>query len=303
MMAEPGLAVVPVGGVGQGQVGLAVDEKERREFQARCQAHVLSVRGIHGGRGGGTSSVWSAAETNALYARALTEFGEMAERKVSAAANSSRKRTAEEFAAFLGRNPYGVSIETASPADVGAFIVSDWLPRHSGNCRTVLPSTGKTVASASAVKGVVKDLSKTYTLLGYAAGHENPAKSEVVKSYRDGYERCLHDEDVKVQRAKVFTEVKLDALLAHMADRVKQETDALELCTLLMDQAAVLYLWESLARGKECGALSAREIEGGAAPAAYPGWSKTVHKNPVRVVRWPRLGRELGSPSSKLLHN
>ncbi|GAQ90235.1 hypothetical protein KFL_006170030 [Klebsormidium nitens] len=207
----------------------------RREFQARCQAHVRSVRGIQGGRGGDTGSVWSAAETDALYARALTEFGEMAERK------------------------------------------------------EVLPSTGKTVASASAVKGVVKDLTKTYTLLGYA-GHENPAKSEAVKSFRDGYERYLHDEGVKVQRAKVFTEAKLDALLAFLADRLKQEMDALELCTLLMDQAAVLYLWESLARGKECGALSAREIEGGAAPAAYPGWSKTVRQEPSARIPLAQAG-------------
>ena len=223
--------------------------------------------------------MWSEEETDAFYARALTEFGTMAERKVTAEANRSRKRTTEEFAAFLGRNPYGVSVETATAADVGAFIVGDWIPRHSGNCRTVLPATGQVVASASAVKGVVKDLSKTYTLLGFS-GHENPAKSEAVKSFRDGYERHLHEEGVKVQRAKVFTEAKLDALLAFLGDRLQQEAGALELCTLLMDRAAVLYLWESLARGKECGNLQARQVEGGANPAAYPGWSKTVRQEP-----------------------
>ncbi|GAQ86251.1 hypothetical protein KFL_002790010 [Klebsormidium nitens] len=254
-----------------------VGEERRREFQAQCQQHVLNVRGIDRGTGRAGGSVWSEAKTLALYERALTDFGTIAERKVSAAANSSRKRTAQEFAAFLGRNPFGVSLETATPANVGAFIVGDWMPRHSGNCRTVLPSSGKTVASASSVKGVVKDLSKTYTLLGYS-GPENPAKSEVVKSFRGGYERYLHDEGVRVQRAKVFVEEKLDLLLAFLARRIGEESDLLECCTLLIDQAAVLYLWESLARGKKCGSLSARQIQAGAEPAAFPGWSKTVRK-------------------------
>lgn len=80
-----------------------------------------------------------------------------------------------------------------------------------------------------------------------------------MKSFRDGYERYLHDEGVKVQRAKVFTKSKLDALLAYIAGRLREETEALELCTLLMDQAAILYLWETLARGKECGSLSANQ--------------------------------------------
>lgn len=50
-----------------------------------------------------------------------------------------------------------------------------WLPRHSANRETVLPATGQVVASASAVKGVVKDPSKTYTLMGFS-GHEEPSE-------------------------------------------------------------------------------------------------------------------------------
>jgi integrase len=156
--------------------------------------------------------------------------------------------------------------------------MGDWLPRHSGNCRTVLPATGQTVASASAVKGVVKDLSKTYTLLGFE-GNKNPAKSEVVKSFRDGYAKLLQDEGVRVQRAKVFTEQKLDALLAYLAEQLGRTPEGIERCTLLMDQAAVLYLWESLARGKECGNLSRRQTEL-EERAAYPGPSKTVRQEP-----------------------
>jgi integrase len=171
-----------------------------------------------------------------------------------------------------------VTVETATATDVGAFIVGDWLPHQSGNCRTVLSATGQTVASASAVKGVVKDMSKTYTFLGFE-GNKNPAKLEAVKSFRDGYARYLQNEGVRVQRAKVFTEQKLDALLAFLAGQSASTPEGLEHCTLLMDQAAVLYLWESLARGKECGNLSRQQVEL-EERAAYPGPNKMVRQEP-----------------------
>ena len=42
------------------------------------------MRGIEGGRGGsGADAVWTEAETEALYARSLTQFGAIAERKVT----------------------------------------------------------------------------------------------------------------------------------------------------------------------------------------------------------------------------
>jgi hypothetical protein len=125
----------------------------------------------------GRVQVRSEAETVAFYGKAFEDFGRIAEMKVSTETNNGRKRTFEEFSAFLQSNPFGVTVETATAADVGAFIVGDWIPRHSQNCRTVLPSSGKSVASASAVKGVVKHLSKTYNLLGLPNGH-NPARSE-----------------------------------------------------------------------------------------------------------------------------
>lgn len=178
--------------------------------------------------------MWSEAETVRLYEQALDQFGQIAERKVSAAANQGRKRTLQEFDAFLSRNPFGVTIETATAADIGTFIVGDWLPRHSGSCRTVLPATGQTVASASTVKRVVKNLSKTYTLLG-PEGNKNPAKAEVVKSFRDGYAKFLQDEGVRVQRARVFTEQKLDALFVFLAERLANTPEGMERCTLLME--------------------------------------------------------------------
>jgi integrase len=220
----------------------------------------------------------SPGETEAFYDRALKSFGEIAEKSVSEANNNSRKRTFAEFQEFLSRNAYGVTVETATAADVGAFIVSEWIPKHSGGCRTKLPSTDQPVPSVSAVNSVVKHLSKSYTLLGYE-GRSNPAKAEVVKAFRTGYKKALHEEGVKVQRAKVFTEAKLDALLAYLARAIGESVPGLDRCVFLMDQAVVLYLWESLARGKECGELQLRQVEF-EERVAYPGWSKTVRKEP-----------------------
>lgn len=156
--------------------------------------------------------------------------------------------------------------------------MGDWIPKHSAGCRTKLPSTGEPIPSVSAVNTVVKHLSKSYALLGYE-GRTNRAKAEVVKAFRTGYEKTLHEEGVKVQRAKVFTAAKLDALLAYLARLIGECPSGLERCVLLTDQAVVLYLWESLARGKECGELQVRQVEFDE-QVAYPGWSKNVRKEP-----------------------
>jgi hypothetical protein len=103
-----------------------------------------------------------------------------------------------------------------------------------------VPATGQPVASASAVKGVVKDLSKSYRLLGFE-GASNPARSELVKAYRDGYGNVLHQQGVKVKRAKVFSEEKLNALVAFLTKKLG-ETEGMERCVVAMDQTAVLYL-------------------------------------------------------------
>jgi hypothetical protein len=78
-------------------------------------------------------------------------------------------------------------------------------PESYAGCRTKLPETEESVPSASAVAHVVKDLSKSYQLLGYE-GRSNPAKAEVVKAFCTGYEKMLHEKGVKVRRAKVFSE-------------------------------------------------------------------------------------------------
>jgi integrase len=249
----------------------------RETFQKLCRERVLDQHGLTLTRGPG-AEVWSEKETLERYGRAMGDLARIADMKTTEGTTNGRKRTFKEFQEFLQRNPFGVTVETATPEDVGAFLLTNWMPRHSQSCRTVVPSTGAKVASASAVKGVVKNLSKSYTLLGFE-GRQNPAKAEVIKSFRDGCERMLHQEGVRVQRAKVFPVAKLDALLAHLRERIESLPVGLERCTAVMDQAAVLYLWESLARGKEAGKLVQDQVnhEDG---AAYPGWSKTVRQEP-----------------------
>jgi hypothetical protein len=125
------------------------------------------------------------------YGQTLQAVAQIADMKTTKETNVSRKRTFSEFQRFLAQNPFGITAETAGPEDVAAFLHSDWISNHGGSCKTVLPRTGQPVASVSAVKGVVKDISKSYRLLGFD-GDSNPARSELVKSYRDGYGNMLH---------------------------------------------------------------------------------------------------------------
>jgi integrase len=254
-----------------------VDLLFREDFQQRCRSTVLRARGLDKNPFEDRVPKWTKAETTARYGQTLQAVGEIADLKTTKETNDSRKRTFSEYQKFLAKNPFGITVATASPKDVAAFIHSEWLPHHSGNCRTVLPQTGQPVASASAVRGVVKDISKSYTLLGFE-GASNPARSELVKSYRDGYGNLLHQHGVKVQRAKVFTEAKLNALVDFLTSKLAS-TEGMEKCIVAMDRAVVLYLWETLARGKECGSVRQDQIDA-AEGTVYPGWTKTIRHEP-----------------------
>jgi hypothetical protein len=61
--------------------------------------------------------------------------------------------------------------------------------------------------------------------------------------------------------------------------RLANEAVGIPRVVLLMDRAAVLYLWESWARGKEAEELEERQVdrEDG---ITLPGWSKTVRSEP-----------------------
>jgi hypothetical protein len=142
----------------------------REDFQRACHEKLLAIRGVNRS-GGSTAPSMTPAETEAFYERALKSFGEIAEKSVDKANNNSRKRT------FLARNAYGVTVETTSAVDVGAFIVGEWISNHSAGCRTKLPATGQSVPSVSAINSVVKHLLKSYTLMGYE-GRTNLAKAK-----------------------------------------------------------------------------------------------------------------------------
>jgi hypothetical protein len=83
---------------------------------------------------------------------------------------------------------------------------------------------------------------------------ENPAKQESVKSYTKGYRFWSKDKGVREKRAKVRNEKKVEHLVEYLEQGIAR-SEGISQCTLLMDLAAVDYLWESWARGKECGEL------------------------------------------------
>jgi hypothetical protein len=118
---------------------------------------------------------------------------------------------------------------------------------------------GEEVVLASSVKGVIQQLAKTFSMLG-RQDENNPAKQESVRSYCEGYRNRLHAEGVWEKRAKVFNEGKLEDLIAHLEEWIRASS-GLTRCIQRMDLTAVLYLWESWSRGKECGELLADQVD------------------------------------------
>jgi integrase len=234
-----------------------------------------------------TEATWDEKETEEFYQRILGEAGKIAKRSVSTGFEESRRKTWNEFKGFLRKVGRGLTVENAGGLDVVAFVHGEWIPQHQKNFRTTLGETGEKVASASAIKGVIGHLAKSYTMLGRQDG-ENPAKAECVTSYRDGYRNELHDRGVREKRAKIMKESKVNDLIEYLNGEVGKATGIGKL-VLLMDRAAVLYLWESWARGKECGELEARQIDREEA-VALPGWSKTVHAEPSGRIELTRAG-------------
>lgn len=120
---------------------------------------------------------------------------------------------------------------------------------------------------------------------------ENPGKEECVLSYRDGYRNSLHDRGVREKRAKVMKEGKVLDLVKYLSRATAAATGIPKL-VLLMDRAAMLYLWESWARGKECGKLEARQVDREEG-IALPGSSKTVQSEPSGKVELAKESREV----------
>jgi integrase len=101
----------------------------------------------------------------------------------------------------------------------------------------------------------------------------------------------LHDRGVREKRAKIMKEGKVLDLVEYLS-RLVGEATGIPKVVLLMDRAAVLYLWESWARGKKVGELEARQIdrEDG---ITLPDWSKTVRSELSGRVELAKSGQEL----------
>jgi integrase len=78
--------------------------------------------------------------------------------------------------------------------------------------------------------------------------------------------------------------------LVNYLEREANQSAGLRKCILRMDIAAVDYLLESWARGKECGELRAGEIDF-EERVAEPGWSKTVRAEPSARIDLIGSGR------------
>jgi integrase len=222
---------------------------------------------------------WEENESGALYRKALKEAAVIANKSVSQGFESSRQRVWAEFESFVEKVGHGLSIRTVSDLDVIAFVQGCWAPAHREKCRTRMGETGEKIASASAVKGVIQQLGKSFSMKGWS-DEENPAES--VKNYCDGYRVWLKENGVREKRAKVFREGKVQALIAYFEEQIKASC-GLRKCVLKMDLAAVDYLWESWVRGKECGELRMDQLDV-KSEEARPGWSKTVQAEPSAVI-------------------
>jgi hypothetical protein len=184
----------------------------------------------------------------------------------------------------------GLTVETARGIDVVAFVHGEWIPNHPKNFRTTAGKSEEKIASASAIKGVIGHLAQSYSML-VRPDSKNHAKEESVLSYRDGYRNDLHDRGVREKQAKVMKEGKVNNLVKYLSQEI-EKAEKIGKIVLLIDRASVLYLWESWARGKECGELEARQIDREES-VALPGWSKMVRTEPSGRIDLTRSGEEV----------
>ncbi|GAQ88041.1 putative Phage_integrase [Klebsormidium nitens] len=215
------------------------------------------------------------------YEAAVREGGRVSRKAVSGGFEEEREKTFAEYRESLTSVGCPDVLEAVG-MDVVAFIQGWWLPNHEKNFRTVVEGENKKVASASAVKAVIGHVAKSYSMLGVADA-VNPAKSEAVRSYREGYRNELHERGVREKRAKIMSESKVTQLVEHLNREVRSRK-GISRCCAAMDRAAVLYLWETWARGKECGTVEAGQVDV-ADSIVRPGWSKTIREEPSAEIR------------------
>jgi integrase len=213
---------------------------------------------------------WTKQEAERFYESTLEEAAGVANRSVSKGLEESRRKTFEEFQDFLGLVGQGKKVENANGLDVVAFVHGYWLKKHKDQCRTRVG--GERVASASAVKGVVQHVAKSYSMLGFA-DEQIRGKAESVKSYRDGYRNRLHEQGVREQRAKLMKPGKVADLVTYLEGQIQKESGVKQ-CCLMTDLAIVHYLRETWTRGMECGELESCQVDLKTGIIS-PGWTKT----------------------------
>jgi integrase len=229
---------------------------------------------------------WTEEETGVLYGKSLEWSAEIARKGKGEGGDKSRRKVWAEYREFLSKNAYGISVETATAEDVLAFIRGYWIPKHVEACRTVVGATGSKVVSMATVKQTLQHVSKCYDMLG-REGRNNPVKSEAVRAFKDGYRRILYELGVREKKAVVFKEGKLEELVEFIVKEIEKMPEGLERCCSIMDLAAILYLWESWVRGKECGSLERRQVHENEG-ITLPGWSKTVRAEPSNRIEEER---------------
>ena len=173
-----------------GQMKLA----RRRSWREGAEAAWENARGVRRGRLA-VQDERSVVAARARYEKAIEEAGRVSRKAVSRSFEESREKTFQEFKEFWG-SVGGGEMREARGVDIVAFIQGWWLPQHERNFRTRVPGREGKVVSASAVKGVVSQLAKSFSMLGLT-DDENPAKTEAVRSYREGYRVKLWEQGVR----------------------------------------------------------------------------------------------------------
>lgn len=229
-----------------------------------------------------------------FYTAALQGAAEVAGKSVSGSFEDCRKKTWGEFCTFCSL--VGKRAEDAIDLDVVAFVHGFWLPRHQGACRTKVGNDGVKTASASAIKGVINHLNKSFNMLG-RQGEQNPAGSDAVRSYREGYRNMLHEAGVREKRAVLFKEAKVNDFIMWLEEKVGGASGFTR-CSLLTDLAIVHYLWETWSRGKECGSVEVRQIAFDD-HVVRAGWTKTVREEPSSVIP---VERGFTEAAARLIH-
>lgn len=146
----------------------------------------------------------------------LADAGRIANRSVSYGFENARKKTFEELRTLVAKVGRGLTIENAKGIDVVAFVQGEGIPNHRKNFRTTQAgSEEEKVASASAIKGVIGHVAKSYTIMGWKDA-ENPAKEKAVLSYREGHRNVLHDKGVREKLARAMKESKVLNLVEYL---------------------------------------------------------------------------------------